>query len=70
MPNMDGSGPFGKGRPGRGMGPCRVRNSEQASMPGQQQSGAAPRFRNYRKAGLSGFRNRFGGGNRRGGHIR
>lgn len=22
MPNRDGSGPFGNGRPGRGMGPC------------------------------------------------
>jgi len=22
MPNMDGTGPFGDGRPGRGLGPC------------------------------------------------
>lgn len=25
MPGMDGTGPFGTGRPGRGLGPCRLK---------------------------------------------
>jgi len=67
MPNMNGTGPFGNGRTGRGMGPCRTRN-DVSSRPvqdnEQQADGLGPRFRNTRRPGLSGMRNRFGGRNR------
>lgn len=67
MPNMDGTGPFGNGRPGRGQGPCRRRH-DNTSRPdaanGQIDQGTGQRLRNNRKPGLSGMRNRFGGRNR------
>ena len=73
MPNMDGTGPFGKGRPGRGMGPCRTRDDaspQSAQESGQPVGGLGPRFRNTRRPGLSGMRNRFGGRNRDSGRNR
>ncbi len=74
MPNMDGTGPLGNGRPGRGMGPCRRRNDDASyrSDPANEQAagGLGPRFRNTRKPGLSGMRNRFGGRNRGSGQAR
>lgn len=67
MPNMNGTGPFGNGRPGRGQGPCRRRydNEPRPDTANEQfEQGAGSRFRNNRKPGLSGMRNRFGGRNR------
>ncbi len=67
MPYMDGTGPFGNGRPGRGLGPCRRRDDGRLrSDPAVEQSGRGlgPRFRSTRRPGLSGMRNRFGGRNR------
>lgn len=65
MPNMDGTGPFGSGRPGCGMGPCMNRDDSylRPGSPNEQVagSGLGPRFRNTRKPGFSsGMRNRFG----------
>ncbi len=73
MPMMDGTGPRGTGRPGRGLGPCRrVQTSEinAGQAPDMACQGLGPRFRNMRKPGLSGMRNRFGGRNRGGGRTR
>jgi len=35
MPNRDGSGPYGDGRPGRGLGPCgRISNASRGNRRG------------------------------------
>ncbi len=73
MPNMDGTGPLGNGRPGRGMGPCRRRDDASFNPdPVNEQAGGGlgPRFRNTRRPGVSGMRNRFGGRNRGAGRTR